>query len=127
MTKRFLLSTAATFAAPSETAAAAPAAAPKALRAKPSYPPEKQSPESAIPRRGRPQAPRAPPYRGGAYSVSEFCEAHRLSVPMFYKLQKRGEAPDITKIGARTIITYEAAKRWRRDRERATKQFTKES
>lgn len=32
---------------------------------------------------------------------------------MFYKLAKSGDAPDIMKIGTRTIISVEAAGRWR--------------
>ena len=34
--------------------------------------------------------PRGPPPEGDAYSVIEFCERHRISVPMFYKLAAAG-------------------------------------
>ena len=70
-------------------------------------------------------SPRQPHRR--AYSVAEFCEAHSLSVPMFYKMQNRGEGPAVLKAGARTLISVEAADRWRRDRERATRQLKKQN
>ena len=47
--------------------------------------------------------------------------------PLFYKLRAKGEAPDIMKAGARTLISVEAADRWRRDRERATRQLKKQN
>src|SRR5215468_4678324 len=37
----------------------------------------------------------------GAYSIAEFCHAHRLSIAFFYVLQKRGEGPTIMKVGKR--------------------------
>ena len=79
---------------------------------------------SGVARKGHPQA-RAPPlqHRSGAYSVASFCEAHGFSVPMLYKLWARGEGPAIMKVGVRTLISFEAADRWVRERERATKQL----
>jgi predicted DNA-binding transcriptional regulator AlpA len=65
----------------------------------------------------------SPQRQRSAYSVAEFCEAYGLSVPMFYKLRGRGEAPDVMKIGSRTLISVEAAMRWVRARERATRQL----
>jgi predicted DNA-binding transcriptional regulator AlpA len=64
--------------------------------------------------------------RRGAYSVAEFCEAFGLSVPMFYKLLAKREAPDVMKVGVRTLISVEAADRWRRARERATRQLNQQ-
>jgi hypothetical protein len=58
----------------------------------------------------------------GAFSVAEFCEAYSLSVPMFYKMLRRGEGPDVMKVGVRTLISVEAANKWRRERERATRE-----
>jgi hypothetical protein len=52
-----------------------------------------------------------------AYSVAEFCQRHRISVPLFYKL--RDQMPVTFKIGNRTLISREAAERWRRAREAA--------
>ena len=48
-----------------------------------------------------------------AYSIDEFCENHRFSRSLFYKLPE-SERPAITKIGRRRIITDEAAADWRR-------------
>jgi hypothetical protein len=83
-----------------------------------------RQPSSGVARRGQPQA-RAPPvqHRSGAYSVAEFCKAYGLSVPMLYKLWARGEGPTFMKVGVRTLISYEAADKWRRERERVTRQL----
>jgi predicted DNA-binding transcriptional regulator AlpA len=48
-----------------------------------------------------------------AYSVDEFCNSHRISRTNFYRLKRRGEAPQTMKVGARTLISREAAARWR--------------
>jgi predicted DNA-binding transcriptional regulator AlpA len=62
----------------------------------------------------RPTTPRL------ALSISEFCKAHGISEGFFYKLKKRGEGPREMKLGARTLITFESAAEWRRERENAT-------
>jgi predicted DNA-binding transcriptional regulator AlpA len=48
-----------------------------------------------------------------AYSVNEFCDSHRISRAYFYRLKKRGQAPQTMKVGSRTLISREAAARWR--------------
>jgi predicted DNA-binding transcriptional regulator AlpA len=55
-----------------------------------------------------------------ALTVDEFCLAHRISRPFFYKLLKDGTAPRIFKLGSRTLVSVEAAAAWRREREAAT-------
>jgi len=55
-----------------------------------------------------------------AYSIAEFCERHRISIALFYKLKTQGLAPPTFKVGARTLISVEAAAAWRREREAAT-------
>jgi predicted DNA-binding transcriptional regulator AlpA len=52
-----------------------------------------------------------------AYSIIEFCQRHGLSRSGFYNAVKAGEGPVLMKIGNRTLISREAAERWRRDRE----------
>jgi hypothetical protein len=52
-----------------------------------------------------------------ALSISEFCKAHGISEGFFYKLKKRGEGPREMKVGARALISFEAAAEWRRARE----------
>jgi hypothetical protein len=70
---------------------------------------------------------RAPPIRGPPvppawYSIREFCQAHRLSVSMFFKLRAQGLAPRETAVGARRYVSVEAAARWRAEREAATQE-----
>jgi predicted DNA-binding transcriptional regulator AlpA len=57
-----------------------------------------------------------------ALSIPEFCKAHGISEGMFYKMKKqnRGLTPREMKIGTRTLITFEAAAKWRAEREAAT-------
>jgi len=50
-----------------------------------------------------------------AYSIPEFCNAHRISKEFYFKLQRAGLGPRTMKIGARTLISIEAAAQWRRD------------
>ena len=57
-----------------------------------------------------------------AFSVGEFCEAHRISRAHFYNLRKLGLGPDEARAGDRVIITVEAAARWRKQRTAAGKQ-----
>jgi hypothetical protein len=69
----------------------------------------------------RPSAPdKIEPVDRDAYSVEAFARAHSLSVAMFYKLRAQGLAPACFKVGARTLISREAAARWRVAREQAT-------
>ena len=53
-----------------------------------------------------------------AFTVNEFCARHRISVQLFYKNRK--QMPRSFNIGARVLISKEAAAAWRRERERAT-------
>ncbi len=55
-----------------------------------------------------------------AFSVDEFCAAHRICRANFYGLLKKGEGPRIMKVGGRTLISVEAAADWRRAREADT-------
>ena len=59
-----------------------------------------------------------PVYGLGAYSVYGFCLAHGLSRRKRYYMLEAGEGPRIMKCGTRTLISVEAAQRWRRARER---------
>jgi hypothetical protein len=60
---------------------------------------------------------RCPPVPAAAYSIREFCAAHRLSESMYFKLRNQGLGPDEMSVGSRRIISFEAAERWRRARE----------
>jgi predicted DNA-binding transcriptional regulator AlpA len=70
---------------------------------------------------GKELAPKEPTPRL-ALSIPEFCEAHGISEGMFYKMKKqnRGLTPREMKIGTRTLITFEAAAKWRAEREAAS-------
>jgi hypothetical protein len=48
-----------------------------------------------------------------AYSISDFCDAHDISRPLFYSLKAQGQAPEIMRLGRRCLITKEAAAQWR--------------
>jgi hypothetical protein len=63
--------------------------------------------------------PGPPPVLAAAYSIREFCAAHRLSESMYFKLRNQGLGPDEMSVGSRRIISFEAAERWRREREAA--------
>ncbi|WP_247451147.1 hypothetical protein [Bradyrhizobium sp. 180] len=54
-----------------------------------------------------------------AYSVDEFCARHRTSVQLFYKNRK--QMPRTFNVGARVLISKEAAAAWRREREQAAR------
>jgi hypothetical protein len=57
-----------------------------------------------------------------AYTINEFCDAHRISRAHYYNLKRLGQGPDEARAGDRTvIITMEAAARWRRQREKAAR------
>jgi hypothetical protein len=74
----------------------------------------------------RPQA-RAPPALPGAevcaFSIPEFCRVHGgMSQSYFHALVAKGRGPRLMKVGARTMISREAAADWRRAQEAATEQ-----
>jgi hypothetical protein len=62
---------------------------------------------------------RGPPVSPHAFTVLEFCTAHRISRARYYELKQEGLAPVEMIIGRRRLISFEAAARWRRDREAA--------
>ena len=47
-------------------------------------------------------------------SVDAFCARNGICKASFYNLAKRGQAPEVLKIGARTTITEEAEADWKR-------------
>jgi hypothetical protein len=71
-----------------------------------------------VARRDRARRILPPIYELAAFSVFGFCIAHGLSRSTFYKALRSGEGPRLMKCGRRTLISIEAAQRWRRARER---------
>ena len=55
-----------------------------------------------------------------AYSIEQFCQAHGISIDLYFKMQRQGLGPKTMKVGARTLINIEAAAAWRRSRELAS-------
>jgi hypothetical protein len=63
---------------------------------------------------------RPPPSPRAAFTVPEFYAAHRISVARYYEIKKEGWGPAEMIIGRRRIISFEAAARWRAEREAAS-------
>jgi len=64
--------------------------------------------------------PAADTVERAAYSIAEFCQAHRISRSKFYQLRADGTGPRLMLVDTRVLITVEAAADWRREREEAT-------
>jgi hypothetical protein len=54
-----------------------------------------------------------------ALTIAEFCKAHRISQALYFKLKAQGLTPKEMPVGARRLISLEAAAEWRRQREQA--------
>ena len=54
-----------------------------------------------------------------AFTIAEFCEAHRISRSKLYQLWAAGIGPRLMKVGVKVLISIEAAADWRRQGERA--------
>jgi hypothetical protein len=50
-----------------------------------------------------------------AFTIPEFCEAHRVSKSWLYLEWAAGRGPRVKQIGTKKIITVEDAAAWRRD------------
>jgi hypothetical protein len=62
----------------------------------------------------------APPsVERAAYSISEFCAAHRISQSMYFKIRNAGLGPREARALNKVIITLQSADDWRRERETA--------
>jgi hypothetical protein len=48
-----------------------------------------------------------------AFTIAEFCHAHRISRSTYYNLKKVGKGPREKEVFGRIIITNEAAAEWR--------------
>jgi hypothetical protein len=70
--------------------------------------------------------PNNPALAPATYTINEFCIAHRVSRTALYALWSAGAGPRRIQIGAgrssKVLISVEAARAWRRQREKATKQ-----
>ena len=57
-----------------------------------------------------------------AMSIKEFARSHGISVDMYFALARAGVGPAVMRVGARTLISVEAATAWRRAREGAARE-----
>jgi hypothetical protein len=57
-----------------------------------------------------------------AMSIKAFCALHAISEDQFYKMRREGWGPAVMHVGSRTLISHEAAARWRAEREAAAKE-----
>ena len=55
---------------------------------------------------------RAPDVPRVAYTVPEFCAAHRFSLSMYYKLREAGKGPRESHAGTKTLISVANAAAW---------------
>jgi hypothetical protein len=53
-----------------------------------------------------------------AFTIAEFCTAHRISRSTYFKLRTAGKGPRVMPLGASIRISVEAAREWRQARER---------
>jgi hypothetical protein len=51
-----------------------------------------------------------------AFTIREFCDAHRISQASYFKQRKLGLGPREIEFGRRRLISVEAAADWRRER-----------
>jgi hypothetical protein len=84
----------------------------KKAKAKPAKPKAKSKPTTDD---KKPEVPRA------VYTIPEFCEAHRLSVALYFKLKAAGNGPVEGHIGSRIVISLENAAKWLKEIEDAKK------
>ena len=54
-----------------------------------------------------------------AFTIAEFCRAHRNSKSMYFKMSNLGLGPREMAVGSRRLISQEAAAEWRKAREAA--------
>jgi hypothetical protein len=54
---------------------------------------------------------------GQALSISQFCVRNNISRSFFYKLKKHGKGPRIMEVDGRRMISPEAERDWRVERE----------
>jgi len=80
------------------------------------------------PKNSKPGAWRtAPMAAAAAFTIEEFCAAHRLSPSTYFKIKADGLGPREMLVGSRRMISAEAARRWVRQREAAARRAEREA
>ncbi len=54
------------------------------------------------------------PEEKDAYSIPEFCRRHGISQSFYFDMSRNGRGPRVMRLGARVLISREAAADWRR-------------
>jgi hypothetical protein len=57
-----------------------------------------------------------------SFTLDDWCRRNGISRSMFYVLKEQGKAPATFNIGRRVMVSKEANRAWRRQRERASRQ-----
>jgi hypothetical protein len=57
---------------------------------------------------------------GDAHTIPSFCASNAISESKYFALKRRGRGPREIELGGRVIITPEAERDWRREREAET-------
>jgi hypothetical protein len=70
----------------------------------------------------RPEITGKAPITRVAFTIPEFCEAHRICRATYYELKKLNQHPDEVRVLGRILITKESAARWLKRRARRKKQ-----
>jgi hypothetical protein len=78
-----------------------------------------RAPAGVAPSRKRMPRNRGPPSL--AFTIQEFCDAHRISRAHYYNMKRLGLGPEETDVAGVIIITAENAGRWLRQREEAAR------
>jgi hypothetical protein len=47
-----------------------------------------------------------------AYTITEFCDAYKLSRPFYFRIRNAGRGPVETRIGAKVLIGRDQAEAW---------------
>lgn len=58
-----------------------------------------------------------PAVERAAYTIPEFCQAHRISESFYFKIRGKGLGPRESRTGGKVTITNESAAKWRASRE----------
>jgi hypothetical protein len=61
------------------------------------------------------------PTQANVFTVAEFCEAHRISKTSYYEMKAAGLGPAEMIIGRARRISFEAAAKWRKAREKKSR------
>jgi hypothetical protein len=57
---------------------------------------------------------------GDAHTILSFCASNQISESLYFALKRKGKGPREINLGGRTIITPEAERDWRIEREAET-------